>query len=105
LGLAKKTALVTDGRFSGTNNGCFVGHVSPEAQEGGTIALILDGDIITIDINAQKLELKVSQETLLERQKKWRPPKIRVSRGYLYLYSQLAQSASEGAIIKTRADL
>ena len=104
LGLAKKTALVTDGRFSGTNNGCFVGHVSPEAQEGGPIALIRDGDLISIDIAAQKLELEVSPEELEKRKSGWQAPPPRVSRGYLYLYAQLAQSAARGAIIKTRPE-
>ncbi|UQZ89158.1 dihydroxy-acid dehydratase [Deltaproteobacteria bacterium Smac51] len=104
LGLAKKTALVTDGRFSGTNNGCFVGHVSPEAQEGGPIALIKDGDMIAIDIAAQKLELEVSEKELAARKEGWQPPEARVTKGYLYLYAQLAQSAAYGAIIKTRAD-
>ncbi len=102
LGLAKKTALVTDGRFSGTNNGCFVGHVSPEAQEGGPIALIKDGDMIAIDIAAQKLELEVSEKDLAARKEKWQAPPARVKRGYLYLYAQLAQSAAQGAIIKSR---
>ena len=104
LGLAKKTALVTDGRFSGTNNGCFVGHVSPEAQEGGPIALIEDGDRIAIDIAAQKLELKVSDEELTRRRARWQAPPPRVARGYLYLYAQLAQSAAAGAIIKNRPE-
>lgn len=102
LGLAKKTALVTDGRFSGTNNGCFVGHVSPEAQEGGPIALIQDGDRISIDINSQKLQLDVSEEELAKRLQGWQAPAPRVTKGYLYLYAQLAQSAAKGAIIKTR---
>lgn len=104
LGLAKKTALVTDGRFSGTNNGCFVGHVSPEAQEGGPIALIKDGDMISIDIAAQKLELEVAETELATRKKTWQAPAPRVKKGYLWLYAQLAQSAAHGAIIKTRAD-
>ncbi|MDR1043931.1 MAG: dihydroxy-acid dehydratase [Candidatus Adiutrix sp.] len=104
LGLARKTALVTDGRFSGTNNGCFVGHVSPEAQEGGPIALIRDGDRISIDIQRQKLELEVSADELEKRRNHWQAPPLRVAKGYLYLYGQLAQSAARGAIIKTRAD-
>ncbi|MGL4207865.1 MAG: dihydroxy-acid dehydratase, partial [Candidatus Adiutrix sp.] len=102
MGLAKKTALVTDGRFSGTNNGCFVGHVSPEAQEGGPIALIENGDIITIDIANQKLELMVTEEILATRHLQWQAPPPRVTSGYLYLYASLAQSAAHGAIIKTR---
>jgi dihydroxy-acid dehydratase len=102
LGLGASTALVTDGRFSGTNNGCFVGHISPEAQEGGPIALIEDGDIIDIDIPAQKLHLNVSEKVLESRRQNFQIPKPRVSKGYLYLYGQLAQSAAQGAIIKTR---
>jgi dihydroxy-acid dehydratase len=101
LGLGAKTALVTDGRFSGTNNGCFVGHVSPEAQEGGPIALIKDGDVIDIDIAAQKLHLRVGEDELGERRKGFKPPEARVARGYLRLYSRLAGSAAHGAIIKT----
>jgi len=104
LGLAKKTALVTDGRFSGTNNGCFVGHISPEAQEGGPIALIRDGDRIVIDIPNQQLNLEVDENELASRRAGWQAPPLRVRKGYLYLYGKLAQSAAEGAIIKTRDD-
>jgi dihydroxy-acid dehydratase len=102
LGLGASTALVTDGRFSGTNNGCFVGHISPEAQEGGPIALIEDGDIIDIDIPAKKLHLNVNEQTLNIRRQSFQLPKPRISKGYLYLYGQLALSAAQGAIIKTR---
>ncbi len=102
LGLATKTAAVTDGRFSGTNNGCFVGHVSPEAQEGGPIALVHDGDEIIIDIADQKLELLVDQTELDRRRAAWTPPAPKVKSGYLYLYSRLAESAAKGAIIKSR---
>jgi dihydroxy-acid dehydratase len=101
LGLGTKTALVTDGRFSGTNNGCFVGHVSPEAQEGGPIALIRDGDVIDIDIAAQKLHLNVEPAELDRRRGGFKPPESRVARGYLRLYSRLAGSAAQGALIKT----
>ena len=104
LGLARKTALITDGRFSGTNNGCFVGHISPEAQEGGPIALIKNGDGIVIDITAQKLHLEVSEAELEQRRSAWQAPPLRVGKGYLYIYGQLAQSAAQGAIIKTRAE-
>jgi dihydroxy-acid dehydratase len=79
-----------------------VGHVSPEAQEGGPIALITDGDIISIDIAAQKLDLEVTEADLAARKEKWQAPAPRVTKGYLWLYSQLAQSAAHGAIIKTR---
>ena len=103
-GLALKTAIVTDGRFSGTNNGCFIGHISPEAMEGGPIALVTDGDIIAIDIPGKRLDLKVTEEELDRRRMQWKPPAPRVNSGYLYLYSQLAESADKGAIIRTRAD-
>ncbi|MDL2314118.1 dihydroxy-acid dehydratase [Desulfovibrio sp. OttesenSCG-928-C14] len=104
LGLTGSTALVTDGRFSGTNNGCFVGHVSPEAQEGGPIALIRDGDVIRIDIPAQNLELKVSAEELEQRRALWTAPPSKARKGWLYLYSRLAESAAHGAMIKNRPD-
>ncbi len=102
MGLADKVALVTDGRFSGTNNGCFVGHISPEAMEGGTIALVENGDTITIDVPDRLLELQVSEEVLEKRKSAWKAPKPRVEEGYLFLYSKLAESADKGAIIKTR---
>jgi dihydroxy-acid dehydratase len=104
LGLSDKVALVTDGRFSGTNNGCFIGHISPEAMEGGPIALVADGDVIDIDIPGKRLEVKVDGAELDRRRARWQPPAARVASGYLYLYSQLAQSADKGAIIRTRAD-
>jgi dihydroxy-acid dehydratase len=101
-GLALKTAVVTDGRFSGTNNGCFVGHVSPEAAEGGPIALVEDGDTITIDIPNRSLDLDVTEEELQARRAQWQPPEPKVKRGYLALYARLAESADKGAIIKHR---
>lgn len=99
MGMAKKTALVTDGRFSGTNNGCFIGHVSPEAMEGGPIALVEDGDLITIDIPGKTLTLDVDADILAQRKAGWTAPEPRVKRGYLNLYSRLASSAASGAII------
>lgn len=104
MGLADKVALVTDGRFSGTNNGCFVGHISPEAQEGGPVALVQDGDLIEISIPERKLELLVDSQELIKRKEVWQPPKARVTEGYLYLYSKLAESADKGAIIKNRPE-
>ncbi|MFW5981062.1 MAG: dihydroxy-acid dehydratase [bacterium] len=100
-GLALETALVTDGRFSGTNNGCFVGHISPEAYEGGPIAIIEDGDKISIDINERDIHLHVSDEVIKERLDKWEPPKPKIDKGYLATYSCLAESANKGAIIKS----
>ncbi len=99
-GLALKTALVTDGRFSGTNNGCFVGHISPEAAEGGPLAIVRDGDSITIDIPARKLHLHVSDEEIKARLAKWKRPEPKFKKGYLALYSRLAESADKGAIIR-----
>ncbi len=102
MGMGKTVALVTDGRFSGTNNGCFVGHVSPEAQEGGPIALVKDDDMIQIDVKAKQLDLNVSDSELKARLDNWQPPPPRIRKGYLFLYSQLAESADKGAIIRNK---
>ncbi|PKU24340.1 dihydroxy-acid dehydratase [Telmatospirillum siberiense] len=99
MGLAKKTALITDGRFSGTNNGCFVGHISPEAAEGGPIAVVEDGDKIVIDIPNNALRLCVDDAVLAERFKSWRKPEPKFTKGYLGLYSRLASSADKGAVM------
>ncbi len=103
-GLALSTAVVTDGRFSGTNNGCFVGHVSPEAAEGGPLALVVDGDEIIIDIPAGKLHLAVSDEELARRKAAWKAPAPKFTSGYLALYARLAESADKGAIIRHRSE-
>ena len=95
-GLALKTALVTDGRFSGTNNGCFVGHISPEAAEGGPLAIVRDGDPITIDIPGRNLHLHVSDEEIRKRLAAWKRPEPKFKKGYLALYSRLAESATRG---------
>jgi len=99
-GLALKTALVTDGRFSGTNNGCFVGHISPEAAEGGPIAAVEDGDTITVDIPNRTLHLDVSDEEIRTRLGTWQRPEPKFKKGYLALYARLAESADKGAIIR-----
>ncbi|MDR3435603.1 dihydroxy-acid dehydratase [Telmatospirillum sp.] len=99
MGLAKKTALITDGRFSGTNNGCFVGHISPEAAEGGPIAVVEDGDKIIIDIPNNTLQLCVEDAVLQQRFKNWKKPAAKFTKGYLGLYSRAASSADKGAII------
>jgi len=104
LGLHKTTAVVTDGRFSGTNNGCFVGHISPEASEGGPIAIVRDGDKIGIDVVAGTIHLHVSDDEIARRLKAWRPPASKVRQGYLSLYARLAASADEGAVIRHRLD-
>ena len=99
-GLALSTALITDGRFSGTNNGCFVGHISPEAAEGGPIAIVHDGDRIVIDVESRSLELKVPQEEIEARLKAWKRPEPKFKKGWLGLYCKIAASGSEGAIVK-----
>ena len=99
-GLQTSTALITDGRFSGTNNGCFVGHISPEAQEGGPIAIVRDGDEIEIDIKKREVNLLVSKEEIDKRLKDWKAPSLKYTKGYLSIYSKLARSGSEGAILK-----
>jgi dihydroxy-acid dehydratase len=103
-GLALKTAVVTDGRFSGTNNGCFVGHISPEAAEGGPIAAVENGDTITIDIDDRSLQLHVSEDKIKERLSRWQKPEPKYKRGYLALYSRLAESADKGAIIRHKIE-
>jgi dihydroxy-acid dehydratase len=99
-GLARKTALVTDGRFSGTNSGCFVGHISPEAAEGGPLAVVRDGDRITVDIPNRRLHLHVSDEEIKARLATWQRPEPKFKKGYLAIYSRLAESADKGAIIR-----
>ena len=100
MGLDKEVALITDGRFSGATKGASIGHVSPEAAEGGVIALIEEGDIISIDINAGKLELEVSDEELEGRRKRLKPEEPKVTEGYLARYAKLVSSASTGAVFK-----
>jgi dihydroxy-acid dehydratase len=103
-GLALKTALVTDGRFSGTNNGCFVGHISPEAAEGGPLAIVKNGDSITIDIPKRELSVHLSDQQIQDRLTRWQRPEPKFKRGYLALYSRLAESADKGAIIRHKID-
>lgn len=100
LGLNKSTALITDGRFSGTNNGCFVGHISPEAAEGGPIAIVENGDEIEIDVAEGKIELRLSNEEIQKRMNLLRVITKEIPRGYLQVYSKLASSADKGAIIR-----
>jgi dihydroxy-acid dehydratase len=100
MGLHTSTAVITDGRFSGTNNGCFVGHISPEAFEGGPIAVVRDRDTISIDVINGTIHLHVSDKEIGKRLKEWEKPAPGVKRGYLSLYSKLATSADEGAVLK-----
>ncbi|MBN1044033.1 dihydroxy-acid dehydratase [Clostridium botulinum] len=100
MGLDDSVALITDGRFSGATRGASIGHVSPEAASGGMIGLIEDGDIISIDINNAKLEVKLSYEEIQRRKLKFKPIEPKVKEGYLARYAKLVSSASEGAILK-----
>ena len=100
MGLDKDVALITDGRFSGTNNGCFVGHISPEAAEGGPIAIVRDGDLVEIDVDSKKLELLVPQEEIEARLKQWKRPEPKFKKGWLGLYCKIAASGSEGGVMK-----
>jgi dihydroxy-acid dehydratase len=99
LGLGTTTAVITDGRFSGTNNGCFVGNFSPEAAEGGPLAIVKDGDKITIDIPGRKLNLDVSNDEIAARFKNWKKPEPKVKSGLLARYAREAHSANEGAVL------
>ncbi|MDU5108977.1 MAG: dihydroxy-acid dehydratase [Clostridium sp.] len=100
MGLDKYVALITDGRFSGATKGAAIGHISPEAAEGGVIGLVEEGDIISIDIPNGKLELLVDDEVLEERRKNFKPLPPKVTEGYLARYAKLVSSASTGAILK-----
>jgi dihydroxy-acid dehydratase len=95
-----KVALLTDGRFSGASRGPCIGHISPEAAVGGPIALIKDGDKLTIDIPGRKLHLQISDEEMLERREEWRPLPPKVTKGYLARYAKLVTSADRGAILE-----
>lgn len=99
LGLGEDVALVTDGRFSGGTRGPCIGHVSPEAAEGGPIALVKEGDKIVMDILNNRLELKVSDKELKERKKKWNAPEPKIKEGYLARYAKIVSSANLGAIV------
>jgi dihydroxy-acid dehydratase len=100
MGLGEDIALITDGRFSGATHGMMVGHVSPEAAEGGPIAVVKDGDRIRIEIEKRTLELLVDNEELKKRLAKWKPRPPRYTRGAFYRYSRMVTSASTGAVLK-----
>jgi dihydroxy-acid dehydratase len=101
IGLGEKVALITDGRFSGASHGPCIGHISPEAAAGGPIALIEDGDKITINIPERRIELKVPQKELDKRKERWSPPESKVKKGYLVRYATLVTSADKGAVLKS----
>ena len=102
MGLGSTVALITDGRFSGASRGASIGHVSPEAQVGGPIALVEEGDLISIDIDNHKLELKVSDEELAVRKARWQAPTPQVTSGYLARYASLVTSADRGAVLEVK---
>ena len=97
-GLGKDVALITDGRFSGGTHGFVVGHITPEAQEGGTIALVQDGDQIVIDADLNSITLEVTQQELQQRRDQWKAPQLKFDRGVLYKYSRTVASASKGCV-------
>lgn len=100
MGLSNSCALITDGRFSGSNRGLFIGHISPEAYEGGLLALIEDGDIIEINIEERSINLEVEESVLNERRKTWKPVVKKIKPGYLNTYQRNSKSASRGAIVE-----
>jgi dihydroxy-acid dehydratase len=97
-GLGKDVALITDGRFSGGTHGFVVGHITPEAQVGGNIALLSDGDLINIDAESNSIEVELSEEELAERRNLWQAPALKKQRGSLYKYAKLVSTASEGCV-------
>jgi dihydroxy-acid dehydratase len=97
-GLGDSVGLITDGRFSGGTYGMVVGHVAPEAAVGGTIALVEEGDSITIDADSRSLQLNVSEAELSKRRANWQPPQPRYSTGILGKYAKLVSSSSLGAV-------
>jgi dihydroxy-acid dehydratase len=97
-GLGQDVALITDGRFSGGSHGFIIGHVVPEAQEGGPIGLIKDGDVITIDANTKIISVDVSEEKMKQRRANWSMPPYTASRGTLFKYIKNVKNASEGCV-------
>ncbi len=104
MGLGESVALITDGRFSGGTRGPCIGHISPEAMEGGPIAVVKDGDIISIDIPKRRLDLHVSGDEIRRRLGDWKAPGIKVTKGWLSRYAALATSANTGAVMKGMRD-
>ena len=95
-GLAKDVALITDGRFSGASHGFIIGHVCPEAQDGGPIGLLQDGDTITIDAASRRIDVDLTDEALKQRRAAWTAPAFKATRGTLYKYIKNVKTASEG---------
>jgi dihydroxy-acid dehydratase len=97
-GFGSDVALITDGRFSGGSHGFLIGHVTPEAQEGGLIALVEDGDVITIDVKKHTIELEVGVDEIEARRSRWKAPELKAKRGTLYKYIQSVSPASLGCV-------
>jgi len=102
MGLGSSVALITDGRFSGASRGASIGHVSPEAAVGGPIALVKEGDIIKIDIDANTLDVLISDEEMEARRKEWKPREPKVTTGYLARYASMVTSGNRGAILEIK---
>jgi dihydroxy-acid dehydratase len=100
MGLGRSVALITDGRFSGGTRGICIGHISPEAADGGPIALIRDGDLISIDIEAGRIDVEITEEEMKRRREEWRPPEPKIKGGYLERYAFFVSSASKGAVMR-----
>ena len=102
--MVSKADNSADGRFSGTNKGCAVAHITPEAAVGGPLALVQDGDIIQIDIPNKQLNIDLSPDELKKRHEAWRPPSKKANKGYLSIYSRLAKPADKGAALNYDGD-
>jgi dihydroxy-acid dehydratase len=100
MGLSDSVALITDGRFSGGTRGPCIGHISPEAMEGGPMAIIKDGDRIKIDITKRRLDLLIPDKEIMARLAKWKAPKPKITKGYLSRYAKVVTSAGTGAVVK-----
>ena len=104
MGMDKDVSLVTDGRFSGGTRGPAIGHVAPEAAVGGPIALVKNGDQISIKLKERRLDLPIEPEELVERKSKWRPHKPKTASRFLQRYAEQVTSASEGCVLRTALD-
>ncbi|MCK4532323.1 dihydroxy-acid dehydratase [bacterium] len=100
IGLGEKVALITDGRFSGGTRGPCIGHISPEAVEGGALAIVKNGDLIQIDIPKRKIGVRLTDMEIKLRLAKWKPPQMKIKKGYLKRYARMVSSANEGAVLK-----
>jgi len=100
MGLGAKVGLITDGRFSGASRGISIGHISPEAADGGPLAFVNDGDIIELDMNNRTIQLEISDEEMAKRRAEWAGFEPKIKRGYLARYSHLVTSASTGGVMR-----